>query len=331
MISSFEHSQPYVQKALPGLPGSKSVKLVSTNAVGQDSQLIWGVERIDLLLSAYFNKKDRGFDAVWGIEDDDSPGASIWGHVSPCVMLITSGAIRYICEARTMLDRPGTGFAKDFLFPAVEGHNQTVLAKHVGENLAMFSLMGLLAHEVGHVVDRQFESPPLVTPSSLLDRSFEIAADTFAIHMCCEFAWRWADDAAMRVDRPMTAILRSGLFYTMVGYGLIAPVDWQKPWLPFSLSTAKHPPEALRFLSAAVAMSEWFVANKVLDEKDAGQMAVEVFTVAAQTLYWHQYKREIPADIFLRLALYKAGNDSSVAAMRKAYENFQQALPATAS
>lgn len=329
MFHSFDTSEPFVRKLVP--QWEPDVALAGRTQVDADAALRWGVAHVDTLLTSFFNRSFPRMDVVWGIEDDDTPNACVWGHAAPTVVLLTSGAIRKIAETRTRLATPAATFASYYAFPVamVPESNSDARAQalaQAGESLSVFALAALFAHEVGHVHDRQFEDVP-VARTGRLDQAYEIAADTWAIRTCTELAVGWARSVADRLQVPLAFPLRAALYYLLVGHGLIDDVDWSVPWVAHDPAT--HPPGALRLASAAVAVLEWVADRSMLDEHAAGEIAVEVFGVAAQTLYWLHTGKEVPPVVFQQLFLDLLGNGDVIDGMRAAYERFRAALPLT--
>lgn len=327
MFHSFDTSEPIVHRLVP--QWQAGVPLVGRAQVDADAALRWGVERVDTLLSTFFSGSFPSMEVAWGIEDDPAPNACVWGHASPSVVLLTSGAIREIAATRARLAKPAATIASKYAFPAAmasenDADERAQALAQAGENLGVFALAALFAHEVGHVHDRQFEDIP-VARTGRLGQAHEIAADTWAIRACTELAVSWARSLADRLQVPLEFLLRSALYYVVVGHGLVDDVDWSVPWSPHDPAT--HPPGALRLAASAVAVSEWLADRRVLSEQAASEMAVEVFAAAAQTLYWLRTSKELPHMVFQQLFLDLLAEGDVIDRMRATYERFRAALP----
>lgn len=331
MFQSFAVSQEFVQKMVPQFVGGANYQVLDPAQVAQDCGLQWGVDRLDMLLNS-FTRSFPKLNVVWGIYAKAEPNACVWGHVSPSVILLTSGAIQSIYDARARLTVPAMTFAANYaapmnLIPFVEHENNFQALAQAGENLGLFALMGLFAHEVGHLHDRQFDRSHPIKKTVVLQQAFEVTADTWAIRKCCVLAIDWARDLTARTKAPFENALRASLFYLLVGYGFVDRIDWTEKWrLPFPNERFVHPPGALRLVACAVAIAEWLVDGEVLDEKEAAYVAVEVFGVSAQTLFWFQTGKEMPPAAFQALALLQFSNGTVVDTMRVEYERFRAAL-----
>lgn len=325
LFYSFDKSQEAVRERVR--KSGEIINLMEREQLHADDALRWGVTMVDNLLSTFLHRSFPDMEVAWGIEIDSQPNASVWGGSKPSVVLLTSGAIKTIYENRTRLAKPLETFASDYAFLASrvpEGSTDTraQAIAQTGNEIGLFALAALFAHEVGHVHDCQFENVP-IRKTERLAQAHEITADTWAIRACTQLAFGWASDIAKRLNVSLELPLRSTLYYMLVGHGTVDNIDWSEEWVE---NKSTHPPGALRLVSAAVTASEWITYHKWLDEDLATKIASDAFSKAAQTLHWLNTGKEMPPEIFMLLTVFLWGHGGMINNLREEYEGFRRKL-----